>query len=56
LEKKIVSFENYQTSEVSKLEWKSIEGCLQSIRPYNLEKQKLITSINKILQEYRLYS
>jgi hypothetical protein len=47
---------NYQKTEVSKLEWKNIEQCLESIRPYNLEKKKLILNINKVLQEYRLYS
>ena len=48
--------ENYQKSEVSKLEWKTIDECLESIRPYNLEKKRLITNINRVLQEYRLYS
>jgi 8-oxo-dGTP pyrophosphatase MutT (NUDIX family) len=48
--------ENFQISEVSKLEWKTIEECLASIRPYNLEKIKIISNINKVLQEYRLYS
>ena len=47
---------NYQKTEVSKLEWKTIENCLESIRPYNLEKKELIENINKVLQEYRLYS
>ena len=47
---------NFQEAEVSKLEWKTLEQCLESIRPYNLEKKKLITNINKVLQEYRLYS
>jgi 8-oxo-dGTP pyrophosphatase MutT (NUDIX family) len=47
---------NFQVSEVSKLEWKTIDECLESIRPYNLEKKKLITNINKVLEEYRLYS
>ena len=47
---------NFQESEVSKLEWKNIEHCLESIRPYNLEKKELIININKVLQEYRLYS
>jgi 8-oxo-dGTP pyrophosphatase MutT (NUDIX family) len=47
---------NYQVTEVSKLEWKTIDECLNSIRPYNLEKRKLISNINKVLQEYRLYS
>ena len=47
---------NYQITEVSKIEWKTIDECLKSIRPYNLEKKKLISNINNILQEYRLYS
>ena len=46
---------NFQVTEVSKLDWKTIDECLESIRPYNLEKRKLITNINKVLQEYRLY-
>jgi ADP-ribose pyrophosphatase YjhB (NUDIX family) len=48
--------DNYQVTEVSKLEWKSYHNCLESIRPYNLEKKKIITNINKVLEEYRLYS
>ena len=51
-----VSLQNFQTSEVSKIEWKTTAQCLESIRPYNLEKKQLITNINKVLQEYRLYS
>jgi 8-oxo-dGTP pyrophosphatase MutT (NUDIX family) len=47
---------NFQPSEVSKLEWKTLDECLEAIRPYNLEKKKLITNINKVLEEYRLYS
>lgn len=47
---------NFQITEVSKIEWKTINKCLESIRPYNLEKKELIVNINKVLQEYRLYS
>jgi 8-oxo-dGTP pyrophosphatase MutT (NUDIX family) len=47
--------DNFQKTEVSKIEWKTLDDCLYSIRPYNLEKKKLITNINKVLQEYRLY-
>jgi len=50
------SLSNFQVTEVSKIEWKTIDECLSSIRPYNLEKRKIITNINKVLQEYRLYS
>jgi 8-oxo-dGTP pyrophosphatase MutT (NUDIX family) len=46
---------NFQLTEVSKLEWKTLEECLDSIRPYNLEKKQLILNINKVLQEYSLY-
>lgn len=53
--KNINSLNNYQRTEVSKLEWKTLEECLESIRPYNLEKKQLILNINKVLQEYRLY-
>jgi 8-oxo-dGTP pyrophosphatase MutT (NUDIX family) len=48
--------DNFQVTEVSKLEWKTIDECLESIRPYNLEKKELIKNINKVLEEYRLYS
>ena len=47
---------NFQKTEVSKIEWKTIENCVESIRPYNLEKKELIININKLLKEYRLYS
>ena len=47
---------NFQTTEVSKLEWKTLNKCLESIRPYNLEKKTIIQNINIVLQEYRLYS
>ena len=48
--------DDFQKTEVSKLEWKTLDECLKSIRPYNLEKKKLINNIYKVLQEYRLYS
>jgi len=50
-----VSIKNYQRAEVSKLEWKTIDTCLESIRPYNLEKKQLISKVNKAIQEYTLY-
>jgi 8-oxo-dGTP pyrophosphatase MutT (NUDIX family) len=51
----IVNLQNYQKSEVSKLEWKTFDECLKSIRPYNLEKKKIIININNLLQQYKLY-
>ena len=49
-------FMNYQKTEVSKMEWKTLEQCLECIRPYHLEKKELIQRIYKVIQEYRLYS
>lgn len=46
---------NYQKTEVSKLEWKSYEDCVKSIRPYHLEKKNILSNIYNLLQEYRLY-
>ena len=51
-----VDLNNFQKTEVSKLEWKTFDNCLEYIRPYNLEKKQLIKNINKVLIEYRLYS
>jgi 8-oxo-dGTP pyrophosphatase MutT (NUDIX family) len=45
----------YEPTEVSQLEWKTYEQCIQSIRPYNLEKKRLLTNIHTTLQEVILY-
>ena len=47
---------NFQKSEVSKLDWKTFDECINAIRPYNLEKKQLILNITKLLEEYRLCS
>jgi len=44
---------NFQKSEVSKLEWKSIDECLKCIRPYHLEKKQIINNINTMLLNYK---
>jgi 8-oxo-dGTP pyrophosphatase MutT (NUDIX family) len=46
---------NYQPTEVSKIEWKTVDECLASIRPYHLDKKQIIQNINKVLNEYRIY-
>jgi 8-oxo-dGTP pyrophosphatase MutT (NUDIX family) len=45
----------FQQSEVSKVEWKSYDNTMESIRPYSLEKKDVISRVNKLLLEYRLY-
>ena len=46
----------FQPSEVSKQEWKSLAECLASIRPYNVEKKQLITQVDKTLQLHHIYT
>jgi ADP-ribose pyrophosphatase YjhB (NUDIX family) len=44
----------YEETEVSELSWKTLEDCVSSIRPYNLEKIKLISNIHACLMKYKL--
>ena len=53
--KTVDSLQEYQKSEVSKIAWKTLEECLESIRPYNLEKKKIITNVDKIIEEYNIF-
>ena len=50
-----IKIENFETSEVSKMEWHNYSECLELIRPYNLEKKRLITNVNNALTKYRLF-
>ena len=47
---------NFEKSEVSKMEWKSYEQCMASIRPYNVEKKHVITKINNVLLKCKVVS
>lgn len=49
------SLNNFQKSEVSKLEWKTFDDCINSIRPYNLEKKNMITNIYNVISQNKLY-
>jgi len=46
---------NYQTSEVSKIEWKTFDECLSSIRPYHIEKKKVLINVHKTITENIIY-
>ena len=46
---------NFEKSEVSKMEWKSIEKCLSSIRKYNIEKKRIITNIHKCINGNKIF-
>lgn len=45
----LMAVAGFDKSEVSKIEWKTYEECLTSIRPYNLEKIRIIQDIHKTL-------
>lgn len=42
----------FQRSEVSRLEWKTLDQCLASIRSYHLEKKEVVLQVHALLQEH----
>jgi len=46
----------FQKSEVSSLEWKTAAECIECIRPYSLEKIRIVKNIEKMLDMYSFYS
>jgi ADP-ribose pyrophosphatase YjhB (NUDIX family) len=42
----------YQTSEVKNMKWLSYDECINIIRPYNIEKKNMLTSINNTLHKF----
>ena len=50
----INNIQNYQKSEVSKMEWKTIDDCISCIRPYNLEKIELLTRVNTLITSIKV--
>lgn len=45
----------FQDTEVSDIKWMSYTECMDSIRPYNLEKIHILNKLNNVLKQYRLY-
>ena len=39
-------------TEVSKMEWKTVDACMEKIRPYNDEKKRLFHKVNTCLYKY----
>lgn len=50
-----IDVSKFQKSEVSKMEWFSVDQCLDKIRSYNLEKQDIIRKVDSCLKKMRLY-
>ena len=49
-----LTYTKFEKVEVSKMEWKSYQQCIDCIRPYNLEKKRIITNIYHCINTYRL--
>lgn len=49
-----VDLTNYQETEVSIMEWKSFNDCIESIRDYNVEKSYLLTNVHNFIQSVYL--
>jgi len=47
---------SFQDTEVSKIEWKTYQQSLELIRPYNLEKKEVLTRVERLLNNYKLYN
>ena len=45
---------NYDTTEVSKVEWKTYEEAIDSIRSYNLEKIRMLNNVNSCFEKLKL--
>ena len=48
-------YDKYQKTEVSKIDWKTYEECLECIRPYNIEKRNLLEKINYIINNFYIF-
>jgi 8-oxo-dGTP pyrophosphatase MutT (NUDIX family) len=46
------SHPDFQKTEVSKMAWFTYEQCMQHIRPYNLEKLKILSNLNNAIAEH----
>ena len=44
----------FEKAEVSKMEWKPIDQCIECIRDYNMEKKRLISRVDQMLSRYNM--
>jgi ADP-ribose pyrophosphatase YjhB (NUDIX family) len=44
--------DGYQISEVKNMKWLTYDECMEIIRPYNIEKKNMLTSINNTLHKF----
>jgi ADP-ribose pyrophosphatase YjhB (NUDIX family) len=48
----ITATSHFQESEISSVGWFNYNTCIQNIRPYNLEKKKVLENVNNLLLNY----
>lgn len=48
----VMDMNNFDEAEVSLMEWKIYDSCVNSICSYNYEKINMITRIDNTLQKY----
>jgi ADP-ribose pyrophosphatase YjhB (NUDIX family) len=51
----VSSVGEYERSEVSDMDWKTYEKCLNCFRSYNLEKKRVISNVNTTITKYKLF-
>lgn len=49
-----IALDQYETSEVSQMAWKTIDQARQCIRPYNLEKLRLLDHVDRTLNQFQV--
>jgi 8-oxo-dGTP pyrophosphatase MutT (NUDIX family) len=55
-EASITSTKSYQKSEVSGMEWRSYEQCIEHIRSYNLEKKRILRNVYHCIAANKMVS
>jgi 8-oxo-dGTP pyrophosphatase MutT (NUDIX family) len=49
-----ISLDHFETTEVSKMEWKTMAQARECIRPYNLEKLRLLNNVDRTLNKFQI--
>jgi len=49
------SYNSFQSTEVSKMEWKTYENAIDIIRTYNIEKKNILKNVNIMLNTFGLH-
>lgn len=47
---------DFDRCEVSKIKWMTLDECMRKIRPYNIEKMKLLNNIHNLITTHQFYN